>query len=131
MTRNLFPFIFLLLSASTAQATQLITCKFAESKNVDQVVIALSSDQKGTLAYKTVQKEVSSESADGVLNLKRGPDPVVGTAGFLTDVQVMQMSFKMPIAQLLKSGVNFKAVLSTTIQELNSSQDQDLNCDAI
>jgi hypothetical protein len=131
MKFNLLLVTLLVLSSNLAHAGQIITCKFSDGSNSDRVVVALSSDQAGTLAYSTGPQDVSTSSADGVLTLKRTTDPSADTAGFSTSVEVMQMSFKMPKAQVLKAGVSFKASLHTSIDAMGTSQDQDLSCAAI
>ena len=123
---------FLTVGSSFAQATQTITCKFADATNPDQVLITLATDQTGTFVYSTGPQGEATTSADGNLALKRADAvPATDTAGFVTSVEVMQMTFKMPKAQILKTGVNFPAVLTTSISALNTTQDQSLNCGAI
>ena len=123
----------LLVSAflsSTCFATQTLRCHFVEGNNPDSLMVSLTNDQAGSLVYATGTGEDTSSSADGNLSVKRIDVGNKDIAGFGTQVEAMQMIFKMPTAQVLKPSGSFKGVLSTRIDALNSSQDQDLNCDA-
>jgi hypothetical protein len=130
MKCNLLLMTLVVLTSTWAHAAQLINCKFADPTNTDHVVIALLTGQIGTLSYNTGPQDVTTNSADGTLAIKRGTD-AAGIASFNTQVEVMQMSFKMPVEDVSRIGVNFKATLHTAITELSTSQDQDLNCGAI
>jgi len=131
MKRNLLLVTGLVLASTAANATpQLINCKFADLTNSDHIVVALTNSQAGTLMYSTGPQDSTADATNGAIILNRIAD-TADTATFTTQVEVMQMNFRMPKAQVSKIGVNFKATLHTSISGLNSSQDQDLSCSAI
>jgi hypothetical protein len=124
MNRFLYSILIAFCICSTAHASQVITCKFTDITNTDQLVVTLTSDQSGNLVYASAGLVPS----DASLAIKRGTDPSADTASFVTQVQVVQMNFKMPKAQILKTGVTFSAALTTEIDTMNSTQDQSLSC---
>ena len=118
--------IFLAL-CSSALATQSITCNFADPSNRDKLVISLTNDQSGSFYYSLPG---DSAPTDGKLSLRRVNLGDNALAGFTTNHDALQMTFKLPLSIIQKSATGVKATLTTYIDAIDTTQDQDLSCDS-
>ena len=128
MNRLLTFFALSIAIASPAlSATQNITCNFADPSNHDKIVISLTDTQSGTFYYSL---SGDTSPTDGMLPLTRTDLGNRDFASFENSNESLEMTFKFPIGILQKAGTGIKTTLTTSIQVMNTTQDQALICDS-
>jgi hypothetical protein len=118
----------LLVWGPSAWAAQTVLCTFRDLNTSDRIEVILRTPETGTLQYLTAGGH--SSGADAPLDLKRIEDNAQGFAQFDIPAPNVKMTFKIPVQLLMQNGLKFRGILSSVIESMNLTQDQELLCDA-
>lgn len=117
----------LLTLTSSAWADQKILCAFRDLDTPDRIEVILKTHDSGTFAYLAGG---SPQDSNTPLELKRIADTPQGLAQFDVPNPHVRMTFKIPVEQIMQNGAKFRGVLSSIIESMNLTQDQELICDS-
>jgi hypothetical protein len=120
--------LLVLMLSSVANAGQTVLCTFRDLPTPDRIQVILRSPENGTLQY--LSPAHPSPSSDTPLELKRIADHPEGFAQFDVPNPNVRMTFKIPADLLMANAVRFRGILSSVIESMNLTQDQELLCDA-
>ncbi|NDF14714.1 hypothetical protein EB061_05265 [bacterium] len=117
-----------LLTGPSTWASQTVLCAFRDLDTRDRIEVVLKTPESGTLQYLTSGGD--SSGADAPLEMKRIEDNALGFAQFDVPTPNVKMTFKIPVGQVMQNGAKFRGILSSVIESMNLTQDQELVCDA-
>lgn len=120
--------IAMLIFSSSAQASQTVLCTFRDLPTPDRIQVILQTPETGSLQYLTPANP--STPSDAPQELKRIADDARGFAQFDVPNPNVKMTFKIPADRVMASALKFRGILSSVIESMNLTQDQELVCDA-